>query len=278
MNRNQMLIAQFSDIHCGDSRFDVALMESLIDEVNDVGPDLVVVAGDLTAAGYQEQFEEAHDWISRIDCPQLFVIPGNHDARNVGHVHFDALFGGRNSARTVELPHTEEGRVRVICADSSRPDLNQGELGADRYGWLRDELTADPGAFSILAIHHHLVSVPGTGRERNILWDAGDILQILSESHADLVLSGHKHVPFAWQIDGMVVSTSGTPCTRRTRGRTPPSFNLVAVSPDEIVVNMRNTGSDTGRRVSVNRVERMRHAARRGPVTSGWPDASRAGV
>lgn len=270
MDRSQLLIAQFSDIHCGDSRFDRELMTALIDEVNDVQPDLVVVAGDLTASGYQEQFEEAHDWISRIDCPQLFVIQGNHDARNVGHLHFDALFGERYSARTVEFPHAESDcrRVRVVCADSSRPDLNQGELGADRYDWLHNELAADPDAFKILAIHHHLVSVPGTGRERNILWDAGDILQILSESHADLVLSGHKHVPFAWQIDGMVVSTSGTGCTRRTRGRTPPSFNLLSISADEIVVNMRNTGTDTGRRVAIPRLDRARHATRRGASSS----------
>jgi 3',5'-cyclic-AMP phosphodiesterase len=43
-----MLIAQLSDLHLGGARYDEALLDAAIAEVNEASPDLVVVAGDLT--------------------------------------------------------------------------------------------------------------------------------------------------------------------------------------------------------------------------------------
>ena len=43
--------------------------------------------------------------------------------------------------------------------------------------------------------------MPGTGRERNIVNDAGDTLETLQRANVDLVLSGHKHVPYAWRLE-----------------------------------------------------------------------------
>jgi hypothetical protein len=51
----------------------------------------------------------------------------------------------------------------------------------------------------------------------------------------------------------MVVAMSGTACTHRTRGRTPPSFNILRVWPDEIEVVMRNTGALSQRTATLAR-------------------------
>src|SRR5919106_466308 len=85
-------IAQVSDIHCGEPTFDAELMRSIVQQVNRLSPDLVVVAGDLTAAGYEWEFEEAVRWLDLFEPPRI-VIPGNHDARNVGYLHFQTYFG-----------------------------------------------------------------------------------------------------------------------------------------------------------------------------------------
>lgn len=246
MPGDTLVIAQFSDFHCGDVRFDQRLMHAVIDEIAELMPDLVVVPGDLTEQGYLDQFVDARSWIEQLECPNVVVVPGNHDARNVGFMHFDSMFGPRSSSSLVEYGG-DGSAARVVAIDSSRPDLNQGEIGRERYRWLFEQLTSDDDALRIFVIHHHLVSIPGTGRERNILWDAGDVLQILSECRADLVLAGHKHVPYAWHVNDIVIATSGTAATRRTRGRTPPSFNIVRITPEEIRVTMRNTGQTTGR-------------------------------
>src|SRR5688572_20012735 len=89
-------IAQISDIHCGEATFDGERLGSIIKEINEMAPDLVVVAGDLTGAGYEWEYAEAADHLGRIDSPKV-VVPGNHDARNVGYLHFERVFGDRFS-------------------------------------------------------------------------------------------------------------------------------------------------------------------------------------
>jgi 3',5'-cyclic AMP phosphodiesterase CpdA len=86
------------------------------------------------------------------------------------------------------------------------------------------------------------VSVPGTGRERNIVWDAGDLLALLTELKVDLVMSGHKHVPNVWQFGQMLLINSGTASSHRVRGYTRPSYNVIEVGQDRVRVVQRYPG------------------------------------
>jgi 3',5'-cyclic-AMP phosphodiesterase len=230
-------IAQISDIHCGEISFDRKMMTSTIERINSMHPDLVVIAGDLTAAGYEWEFQEAKRWIDQIEHPKI-VIPGNHDSRNVGYVHFENLFGKRfKHIRQAFHPERAE-RLRatgftVVAVDSSEPDLNEGRVGREHYPWIKDQFDHDDD-LKIFVIHHHLVSIPGTGRERNIITDAGDVLAELTQLDIDVVISGHKHVPYFWGINGMLVCNSGTASTRRVRGRTPPSWTELQIDASTI--------------------------------------------
>ncbi|MBI5231548.1 MAG: metallophosphoesterase, partial [Coriobacteriales bacterium] len=78
------MVAQLSDLHCNDPRFDAGLMQRAIDSINEAQPDLVCVPGDLTVKGYRDEFECAAHWLEHIVCERLIVVPGNHDERNVG--------------------------------------------------------------------------------------------------------------------------------------------------------------------------------------------------
>src|SRR5438094_283784 len=81
-----------------------------------------------------------------------------------------------------------------------------------------------------------LVAIPGTGSERNTINDAGDVLAELIQLGVDLVVSGHKHVPYFWGISGLLICNSGTPTTKRLRGMTPPSWTEIEVN--EIAINV----------------------------------------
>jgi Icc protein len=240
-SKKRFLIAQLSDLHCGDIRFDHKLLSMCIEITNRENPDLVVIAGDLTATGYRDEFEEAAEYINTIECPRKILIAGNHDCRNVGYIHYEELFGSR--ASVTSFAHSgEPGRnlsenVKVIAVDSNKADLDDGEVGRHNYGFIESEFSKD-AAFKIFILHHHLVHVPGTGRERNIVWDAGDVLQALRDMKVDLVLSGHKHVPYIWPLARMYLITSGTASTLRTRGRTPPSFNFIEIREEDIAIDM----------------------------------------
>jgi 3',5'-cyclic AMP phosphodiesterase CpdA len=222
-------------------RFDDHLANRCIDVINRESPDLVVVAGDLTASGYRDEFERAAELLAGLESGAKVVIPGNHDTRNVGYLHFEELFGPRTSIMSfvhgrATGAHLSE-KVKVVAVDSNKADLDDGEVGAHNYDFIKRELSED-ASFKIFILHHHLVHIPGTGRERNIVWDAGDMLQVLRDLEVDLVLSGHKHVPYAWPLAHMYLITSGTASTWRTRGRTPPSFNLITVREDEISIEV----------------------------------------
>lgn len=230
-------IAHISDIHAGEPSFQPEVMADVIRDINAMEPDAVIIAGDLTAAGYEDEYIEAAGMIAQIE-PQKIVIPGNHDARNVGWVHFERIFGSRYSRYRATFDDERAERLQatgftVVGVDSSEPDVNEGRVGRDRYNWIVAQFD-DPDDIKIFAIHHHLVSIPGTGRERNIVSDAGDLLAHLTSLDLDLVVSGHKHVPFFWGINGILVANSGTCSTRRLRGLTPSSWNEYEIDASTI--------------------------------------------
>lgn len=232
-------IAHVSDIHCGEITFQDDLMASTIEGVNALRPDVAVVTGDLTVAGYEWEFELAAGWLEQIEAPKV-VIPGNHDARNVGFMHFERFFGERFSRYRQPLePERAERLVSsgltIVGVDSSQPDLDQGHIGRERYPWIREQFD-EARDVKILAIHHHLVPIPGTGRERNIITDAGDLLAELSRLDIDIVLAGHKHVPFFWGLNGILICNSSTAATKRVRGLTPASWNELQVDATTIKV------------------------------------------
>src|SRR5437763_1732590 len=98
---NGITIAQMSDLHCGSPHFVPSLLERAIAEINEVRPDVVIVSGDLTSDGFRQEFQSARDYLDRVECERMIVIPGNHDSRNVGYVHFEELFGERSAFITI---------------------------------------------------------------------------------------------------------------------------------------------------------------------------------
>jgi 3',5'-cyclic-AMP phosphodiesterase len=227
--QGRMVICQISDIHCGSPYFIPDLLERSILEINDLDPTAVVVSGDLTNAGYRQEFEEAAEYIRRIQCERVMVIPGNHDSRNVGYIHFERLFGERYSILDFE-------EAVMVAVDSSEPDLDDGRVGREHYEFIHETFDMAEDKLKIFVIHHHLIPIPGTGRERNIIYDAGDVLELLADTQVDLVLSGHKHVPYAWKLENMFIVNAGTASTTRLRGNTRPCYNVIEIEDGRVRV------------------------------------------
>jgi 3',5'-cyclic AMP phosphodiesterase CpdA len=251
MAREAFLVAQLSDLHCGSPYFDGQLLETAVKETIAVRPDLVVIGGDLTAEGYAHEFREAESYLEPLFAAGLntLVIPGNHDAKNVGYLHFRDTFGAGDVPAKGDRALRVSGaglELQFVAIDSTKPDLAEGEVGRERYDWIRDRFSgyADVRVF---VLHHHLVPVPGTGRERNTVWDSGDVLALLDELDVHLVLSGHKHVPHVWLLNGVLVVNSGTVSSYRLRGYTRPSYNLLEITADSIRVTLKYPG--TGERL-----------------------------
>ena len=78
--------------------------------------------------------------------------------------------------------------------------------------------------------------VPGTGRERNVVYDAGDCIECLQRAGVQLVLSGHKHVPYAWKLEDIFIVNAGTVSSLRLRGNTRPCYNVIEVARGHVNV------------------------------------------
>ena len=229
----QFRIAHLSDLHCGGPYFEANLLERAILEVNEFRPDIVICTGDLTTFGFKHEYHVARSYLERIDCDSFVVVPGNHDARNVGYVHFEELFGERNSV-------LRKDGVTVVAVDSTEPDLDHGQIGRGRYRWIEEQFALEPAELKIFVLHHHLLPVPGTGRERNVVYDAGDAIECLQRAGVRLVLSGHKHVPYVWRLEDLFVVNTGTVSSLRLRGHTRPCYNVIEIADRKVNIWRRH--------------------------------------
>jgi 3',5'-cyclic AMP phosphodiesterase CpdA len=220
-------IAHISDPHVGSPHFVPNLMHRVITELNELEPDAVVCSGDLTADGFRQEYKAWLAYAERIAAP-LYTVPGNHDARNVGFVHFEELIGSRSWSVSV-------GDVRIVGVDSSEPDLNEGMVGRAKYDWITAEFEQG-SALKVFVLHHHLIPIPGTGRERSTVMDAGDLLEVLVRAGTDVVLSGHKHVPYVWRLEDMYLASAGTCSSLRVRGYTKPCYNVLEFDGEELQI------------------------------------------
>jgi 3',5'-cyclic AMP phosphodiesterase CpdA len=244
-----MLIAQLSDVHVGGGRYREELLRTAIAEINAAAPDLVVVAGDLTDDGYPDQYPVAQRELAALQCAHVVRVPGNHDARNVGYLRFEDTFGSRDSRQRLELDRLD---VALVAVDSTKPDLDTGEIGREHYGWIEDGFAGEAD-LRVFVCHHHLMPIPGTGRERNQVLDAGDVLSLLRKCAVDVVLAGHRHVPYVWPVAGMLLVHSGTVSTLRVRGFAEPAYNLIEIAEGSIAVELCVPG---GERRSLGRYPR----------------------
>jgi 3',5'-cyclic AMP phosphodiesterase CpdA len=225
-------IIQISDLHFGEFKFSEKLKNNLKYQIEYENPDLIIIAGDITSMGYIEEYNNARNFINELlAVAETYVVPGNHDACNVGLIHFRKLIGDRKFVQT-----DKSNDITIIGLDSSEPDIHDGKIGFDQLEWLNDELNKIPrDRFIIVTFHHHLLPIPQTGRERNILLDSGDTLKLLTSHGVNLILNGHKHVPNAWKVENMVILNSGTATTTRLYGDNYPSYNKILIRDKEIL-------------------------------------------
>ncbi|AHF79921.1 lacZ expression regulatory protein [Thermococcus paralvinellae] len=232
-------IAHISDTHITqESAFKSYAYDLIVNEINQSNFDLVVHTGDVTDQGLKEEYEHASYLIGKIEKP-LIAIPGNHDARNVGYGLFERYIGPLYGVY-------ERDDLVIIWVDSTIPDLSDGRIGGYKFRWLKEKLEEySHKRFKIVAAHHHLVPLPDTGRERNVLFNAGDVLDLLLRHEVNLYLCGHKHVPNVYNIEDLVVVNAGCTSCRKTRKGDVNSYNIIKLNDDEqIDVTIRRVTGD----------------------------------
>jgi predicted phosphodiesterase len=125
----------------------------------------------------------------------------------------------------------------VVYVDSAVADSNVGRVGMSKFNVVKDALHRyHDMPVKIVAIHHHTVPIPMAGRERNVLSNAGDLLDLFLRFDVDLVLSGHRHYPNVHRVDGTVFVNAGTVSCRKTRYGDVNSFNVIDIDEQNITI------------------------------------------
>lgn len=232
-----MRIAHISDIHCHHgSDFNPVMFSKATTILNEYNADFVFITGDLTTMGLLSEYEMAQEKLDEINGEKI-IVPGNHDERNLGFKLFPEFFGKPNFNKKIK-------DINVIGLASSEPDKDDGHLGRGRHELIEQGLQNNPG-LTIIGFHHHVIPVPNSGRETNIIEDAGETLDILLRNNAPLVLMGHRHVPYAVQIHKTLLVNAGTFSCTRTRAHFGNTFNLIDIKESRITVIIVNIARKT---------------------------------
>ncbi|WP_297067550.1 metallophosphoesterase [Thermococcus sp.] len=234
-------IAHISDTHItGDAAYKGYAFDLIAEEINRGSFDFVIHTGDVTNQGLREEYERAAYELKKLWKP-VVVIPGNHDVRNVGYKLFEKFIGPPNGVFEFE-------NGVLIWVDSTIPDLSDGRIGTYKFKWLKEKLEEYSGRrIKIVAAHHHLVPLPDTGRERNVLYNAGDVLDLFIRHDVTLYTCGHKHMPNIYRVEDLVVDNAGCTSCRKTRAGDVNSYNIITLHDDgRVEVRIRRvTGDET---------------------------------
>jgi len=232
-----MQIVQISDLHIG-GLFKQDAFNRIVDEVNnDLKPDVIIISGDLTDDGLLFQFQQANREIKKFNCRNLIAFPGNHDYRHTGYLLFKKFFPSSKQVYEFE-------DIAVLILGTARPDRDEGEVGHRQNVWLEETLCRYASKkVRIVAMHHHLIAIPDTGYANVVgILDAGDTLRAYLESKVDLVLCGHKHRPWIWNLGNLKIAYAGTACSWRYRGVFEDTYNIININDDRIDIHIKMVG------------------------------------
>jgi uncharacterized protein len=169
-------IALLADLHASPST-PAHLISRVVRLTNEARPDVIAIAGDL--AEDEASLETVLDVLTGLDAPLgVFVVPGNHDYRDVGIERWHDAVARR--PKLIDLTN----RCRVVRVRRRRRTDDVAQLciaGVDDLSHGRPRLdflpTTERRDFTLLLAHH-----PDQAERARRALDS-----------VDLVLSGHTH-------------------------------------------------------------------------------------
>ncbi len=237
-------IVHISDVHFGMA--DLKVVERLIESINEIGPDLLVVSGDLTQRAKSKEFAAARAMLDRFPMPQI-VIPGNHDVPmyNVYHRFAEPLTRYKKHITDDLSPFFTDEEIAVAGVNTTRSlTIKGGRINAEQVAEIRQRMKDLPERLLKVVVTHHPFDVPEGEDENDIVGRAKDALPLIAQSGADVFLAGHLHVSHIghsarrYKLDdgySALIIQAGTAASTRERGEE-NSFNLLEFEHPMLVV------------------------------------------
>lgn len=235
-------VMHLSDLHFGTESPEI--VASLIRQIQNVSPDVVVISGDLTQRARWREFHAAKAFIEAVEAGDsvVIVVPGNHDiplynplARALRPFHRYRSVIGRTQVAVKRL-----GRLRFITVNSVRRERHaSGFITAQRRREVvRSAQEAGENDINIVVTHHPLgINSLAAGNDEH----SGDLVTCRAwhDAGVNMILSGHEHRPFLLDAREQLIENphrgdppmwilnAGTAISSRVRHDHPNSYNLL---------------------------------------------------
>jgi Icc protein len=125
----------------------------------DPKPDAVIASGDLTDHRRAEEYDMLREILADL-IPPVFVIPGNHDRREV-LLNASASENYMPPPDALFVDYVVDGfPLRLVGLDTTVPDHDYGMMCEERLRWLDNTLSTRPDSPTlILCITRHFARV-----------------------------------------------------------------------------------------------------------------------
>ncbi|HSU05788.1 MAG TPA: phosphodiesterase, partial [Acetobacteraceae bacterium] len=210
-----MLIAQLTDLHIrpvGKSANRVVetnvFTERALRSVAALQPrpDVVVITGDLTECGLDEEYANLTRMLRHGLSMPVFVMPGNHDRRGPlreGLAHLPGVTADPHFVQYV----VEDYPIRLIVLDTLVPGAGHGDLCAERLRFLERALAAEPNRPTMIAMHHPPFACGIAHMDRINLRNADEFTRLIAHHpQVERIICGHVHRPVVTRLGNAIAS------------------------------------------------------------------------
>lgn len=234
--------AFLSDTHIGSP--DGKAEEDLRRTVHDINRrsdiDFVIITGDITELGTDEQLRTAKNYFDSLKI-KYYIIPGNHDDgwSESGGMSFIKTFG---SDRFI----FDHNSIRFIaCASGPYVRMSDGHIPRDAMNWMKKILDTTSSAMPVIFLNHYPMD--------NQMDNWYEVIDMYKKKNTIAFLCGHGHANKALNFEEI----PGVMGRSNLRAKQPVGgYNIVDVRQDSILFTAINPVSGEGKVWTKVKVER----------------------
>ena len=208
-----MIIAQITDFHVrppgvlayGGIDTNAMLRNAVAAIVHlDPAPDCVIATGDLADCGLQDEYREIADVLAKLQMP-VFVIPGNHDRREVMRSSLGARHRYLDQHPQFFQYVIDDFPVRLIALDTVIAGETGGEICAARETWFADALQSGDGRPTLVFMHHPPFRIGVPAMDLMMCKTASSFADLIAR-HPEIerIATGHYHRPIVARWAGTI--------------------------------------------------------------------------
>lgn len=222
--------AQITDTHIGGQTGEEDLRKTVSDLNQQQDIDFVILSGDVTEFGSDEELKLAKRILEALKLP-LYIVPGNHDSNwsESGANSFRKVFGGE----TFFFEHKGYQFVGTTSGPNMR--MSPGQIPRENLVWLDSVFAANPDKdVPLISINHYPLD--------SSLNNWYQLVDRLQKRNIQFALCGHGHNNrlYKWDdIPGVMVRSN-----LRAKAEV-GGYNIITLTGDSVFFQERNPGIST---------------------------------